>query len=479
MQDQQRLEKQMSGRSSFLSIRDWETEGLKRLTSHLLAAGLPVSFLDFYYSFQAPRLGKEFDLLRVSEDLVINVELKSDPVPEEDIQKQLIQNRHYLSTLARTVRSFTYISAEDRLLRLTNSSNLVAADFSELADELLRQTACYKGDLEAFFKEDRYLISPLTDPDRFLRRDYFLTAQQRDIRSRILNTLKESPRQGFVGLPGTGKTLLLFDLALALSEKESVCVLFPGTYAEELDYLNSRLKRISFTPCSRDLSLLPALSSYSAVLIDEAHFLSDELLHEICRRTSEAEIPVIFCYDREDAIAPAEQLHEAGASAKIEQLPGYTGYSLTNRIRMNSELSVFTHGLMHKPKYLEIKSFPSVSISYASDAAESELLLAFYREAGFVYIRNTDMPAGREYDKVVMHIGRNFYYDEDGFLRESVPDGQLSSGSVLRLYTGLNRAKTALALVISENEEVLGAALSLLQGPADINKTKKGLEKES
>lgn len=42
----------------------------------------------FFYSFQIPRLGKEFDLLQIREDQIVNVELKSGAVSDEALRKQ-------------------------------------------------------------------------------------------------------------------------------------------------------------------------------------------------------------------------------------------------------------------------------------------------------------------------------------------------------------------------------------------------------
>ena len=69
--------------------------------------------LRFFYSYQIPRLGKEFDLLQIKEDQIINIELKSGVVSDEAIRRQLIQNRYYLSVLGRPIQSYTYISSRE------------------------------------------------------------------------------------------------------------------------------------------------------------------------------------------------------------------------------------------------------------------------------------------------------------------------------------------------------------------------------
>ncbi len=59
-----------------LKMREWELDSLKKLVEQLEARMQDVCGLRFFYSFQIPRLGKEFDLLQIKEDQIINIELK-------------------------------------------------------------------------------------------------------------------------------------------------------------------------------------------------------------------------------------------------------------------------------------------------------------------------------------------------------------------------------------------------------------------
>ena len=86
----------------------------------------------FFYSFQIPRLGKGFDLLQIKDEQIVNIELKSGAVSDETIRKQLTQNRYYLSVLGRPIYSYTYISSQNRLVRLTNHDHIVEADWQQL-----------------------------------------------------------------------------------------------------------------------------------------------------------------------------------------------------------------------------------------------------------------------------------------------------------------------------------------------------------
>ena len=93
-----------------------------------------------------------------------------------------------------------------------------------------RESPDYDGNIEELFRAELYLISPLREPERFLQKEYFLTAQQRDIERQILKGIraKHSDYYWFSGLPGTGKTLLLYDIAMKLSGKQRVCMIHCG-----------------------------------------------------------------------------------------------------------------------------------------------------------------------------------------------------------------------------------------------------------
>ena len=303
----QKLERQLSGRDVFLKIREWELDSMKALVSELERHMQAVYALRFFYSFQIPRLGKEFDLLQIKEEQILNLELKSGQVSDEAIRKQLIQNRYYLAALGKPIRSYTYISSQNRLVRLTNHDRIVEADWEQLCRDLQQESADYPGDIEDLFQAELYLISPLTEPGRFLKKEYFLTYQQRDIERQILKKIR-ADRTGyfwFTGLPGTGKTLLLYDIAMKLSGRQRVCMIHCGEAGKEWKVLHERLRRVEYlAEDSVQTGAEIRFEAYSAILVDEAHLLSPntlEILLEIGKTR-----PVIFSSNCEDMISPEE-----------------------------------------------------------------------------------------------------------------------------------------------------------------------------
>lgn len=166
-----KLERQLSGREYFLKIREWELQSMKALVRQLESHMTKVCSLRFFYSYQIPKLGKEFDLLQIKDDQIINIELKSGAVSEEAIRKQLMQNRYYLSVLGRSIQSYTYISSQNRLVRLTNHDHIADADWIELCRSLQKESSDYQGNIDDLFQAELYLISPITEPARFLKKN--------------------------------------------------------------------------------------------------------------------------------------------------------------------------------------------------------------------------------------------------------------------------------------------------------------------
>ncbi|MBR1931202.1 MAG: ATP-binding protein [Lachnospiraceae bacterium] len=486
----ERLERQMSKRKNYMKIKEWELDGLRAFCGKLDGVMEDAPGLNFYYSFVMPKLGKEFDLLRVSEEYVVNVELKSGNVSDETIQKQLLQNRYYLATLGKGMYFYTYVSGVDRLVRLSNSGRLVEADWEELARVLERQRDCYRGHIEELFKEDKYLISPLTDPGRFLRQEYFLTFQQKDIKKQILKRLKQNEGQkeqgisvqGFTGFPGTGKTILLYDIAMQLSRRDKVCVFHFGSHTKELEQLNERLKRIDFY-YYENTERLSVQRQYSAIFVDEGHKMDEVTLDDILMLADRWSAPMIISYDREDCLSPDER-RMIGADL-IEAIPGFVGYRLTNRIRLNNELSTFIRCVMCVASGNHRSEYPSVSLAYATNSEETRKLLHNFEKEGYIYIWDAalgeprDMCGERievseatckEYAKVVMLINGSFAYDEQGYLRYPVGvENERGQESIVRnLFHGLSRAKENIAIVVENNEPVFDRLLGIVQ--RDTNK---------
>lgn len=446
-----RLEYHLSGREKPLKMRTWEINSMRALVDQLEKYMPEVYRLRLFYSFQILRLGKEFDLLQVKENQIVNIELKSGAVSEDAIRRQLIQNRYYLAILGRPVRSYTYISSQNRLVRLTNHDHIVEAEWEQLCAELQEKSADFSGNLEDLFQAEWYLISPLTQPERFLKKEYFLTAQQKDIERQILKSIriKRGGYYHFSGLPGTGKTLLLYDIAMKLSGRQMVCIIHCGASGQEWKRLHERLRRIVWVSDSQ-ITAEMRLDEYETVLVDEAHLLDKETLENIVEAAGKR--PVIFTSDCEDQLSPEEV--DQSVKLGIAKLPEIQTFRLTNRIRTNEEISSFVQNMMHIPDYKSGRRFPHVTVFYANDDQEAANLIQDAKKQGYQHLLESEV-AKKAYDSVAIILDGNYFYDSKKYLRSK-------KRTVRNLFHQLNSAKEKLMLIVKDNEPFYAMLLVLL-----------------
>ena len=243
----------------------------------------------------------------------------------------------------------------------------------------------------------------------------------------------------FSGLPGTGKTLLLYDIAMKLSVHQKVCMIHCGETGKEWKILHDRLLRIAFLSDSQ-LEECPDLKEYSAILVDEAHLLSVKELHRILELSEKH--PVIFSGDDEDMISDEEM--DRTMLREIEHLPDIQSFHLTNRIRTNAELSSFIQNMMHLPEKRMVRYYPHIQVVYANDEEEAGILLKGYQ------------------NQLVFIIDERYYYDEKGYLREQRQKHQKPT-AVRTLFHRLNEAREEFAIIVKRNEAVYEVLLELLQ----------------
>ena len=91
-------------------------------------------------------------------------------IKEEKVIKQLKQNRYYLSNVATTIYSYTYMQVDNthyKILKLVNDS-LIETTFEDIIWNLHKVENPYTEDIEKHFRPKDYLISPINTPKKFL-----------------------------------------------------------------------------------------------------------------------------------------------------------------------------------------------------------------------------------------------------------------------------------------------------------------------
>lgn len=179
--------------------------------------------------------------------------------------------------LGRSIQSYTYISSQNRLVRLTNHDHIAEADWTESGNHFAKESSDYQGNIDDLFQAELYLISPITEPARFLKKEYFLTSAAGYPAPDLKETLHQPVRIFlFYRLPEQEKHC--FSMISWNCPGVSRYAWFTGAMPEKNENTgHKRLQRIAFLS-DNQLTENTELKHYSAILADEAHLLSSEKL---------------------------------------------------------------------------------------------------------------------------------------------------------------------------------------------------------
>lgn len=425
----------LSGRQRVHVVRNHEYRTLQALVKKMEEKGVsPSDMSGFYYSYEIARIGKEFDLLKFrNKDKVLNIELKSQTVPKEKIRAQLERNRYYLNQLASELMLFTFVEETDKIYQLKEES-FVESSIEELIKAVKEFGYYTKGEIEDYFNVKSFLISPLNNPELFLRGKYFLTQQQEQMEKIILKGLMEPGEHlyGITGNTGTGKTLLLYDLAKKLSKKERCLVVHCGMLNKGHAYLKGQWTQVDFFSV-KDLTE-EIIGKYRYILVDEAQRLYLDMLEKILHINRSENRGVVFSYNSERYLTKKEQ--KRAISEKLREEDGYQELLLSDKIRTSTEIISFFRNMMDKNDIARGKTnYSDIEILFANDIAEAKNILCIYlneKKYSFIAypysfyleknrcllesaVKSQDI-VGQEYDNVLILMDDNFIYGENGKL---------------------------------------------------------------
>ena len=213
---------------------------------------------------------------------------------------------------------------------------------------------------------------------------------------------------------------------------------------------------------------------YAAIFIDEGHGMGEKTFDSILEYGRVWNAPIIISYD--DALCVSEKERLGMGAAVFEKRDDFKGFKLTNKIRMNNELSTFLRTFLSASKLYK-REYPNVSVSYGADIDEAMNLIRFYEKEGYMFIWDRKMGVdigsmesfpgealtriesasvtGKEFDKVLMLLDDSFYYDEERFLRNTESENGEETSRIMNLFHGLSRAKKQIALVIMGNVKLM------------------------
>ncbi len=446
-----------------VKAKEKEILSMKILADMLYSHGVAVSETDGFFLSVNFRFGKEFDLLKINHSACLNIELKSslkDFTPakaEEKVRNQLRKNRHYLSVLDRKLYLYTVVTDSMKCYHMTEDFQFQEIAFSAIVKAVKHFFGEYISDIESLFRPSEYLVSPLNHSQKFLEHAYFLTQNQEDKKKEILEKLhSESVILGLTGEAGTGKSLMLYDIARELAKNFSVLILHCASELPVgLSAISRNIKNLDILR-PKDLqmqNLSDFLDNYQYIFTDETQRVYSGLLSQIWGYLREKQKSAFISFDSRQTLSMQEENQNIAewAYQHCDKI-----YTLKSTIRTNAEIMHFIRKLhnlhYHIPAQIQADLPEHVRICYAGNGLETDNFLDYYqlpRNGGYRLIRLDACNAviGQEFDNVMTVLDNLFYYDENQQLCAHDRQKQLF---MHMLYQVLTRARDRLVLVITD-----------------------------
>ena len=458
-------------------IKESEKADLKKLCLALIEECEEVGiFEDFYWGYKIPQISREFDLLRLNEDIVVNIEVKRQK-PMEDVKAQLVKNRFYLAALGKEVVSIAYLARAGKFFKLVDGGRLEEISAGNVIDFLQGQDNCFDESLDSLFLPTEYLISPLNMPDAFVEGAYFLTSQQDDFENRILKRYAAGNSIITVtGKPGTGKTLLTYHISKGLIEQgKNVLIIHVGK-------LNSGHVRLrdkygwNVVGIKEGIRLVQSSCDYDLIVVDEAQRMTVPQMRLVLNACASNQYGCLISYDSEQFLKAEESRGEA--ISLVESQAGES-FEMSEKIRTNKEIAQFIKAMFNLNKSMTLRA-ENISIIHFSTLEQAKKYIELCSD--YVYINYTPSQyhsheidclklcencvdsahgvIGQEFDNVLVIVDSIFFYNDDRVLldRQRVKNPYIQNKM---LYQAVTRTRRKLKIVVINNQEVFSQLVQI------------------
>lgn len=456
------------------TLKPVEINTIKSFISMIRKTDSSVRLDGFVLDFKIPNIGKEFDLLKTTSEFILNIEIKSAQKTQDELLDQLKKNRFYIAKIYPSAHYFTYYEESDTLYKL-EYDNLVEADVNELINYL---SIPYdrEANLESFFSPEKFLVSPFNDTEKFLNHEYIFSSSQISHKNNII----DSPYNALImGGPGTGKTLLTYDLAHDYMKDKKVVIFHGGNLNP--GHMKLRINGFNILPIKDFSSLLEdasRLKSFDVIILDEVQRFNENDIENLLNTFHGK---VILSGD------PAQTLNNNEFGKKLadekDYLPNFINkhqlcrVKLNNKFRSNKSIYEFIKGFIDQKHHVNSHMIDgrNISVSYFDNQSLAlEYAHALKTESHVLTlpssIKTVDLYTpykvfdtsfkviGQEFDAITLIIDKNIQYGPNGKL--------LSTGthynSALSLVQNITRTRKYINFIIINNDVIFSRIMEIL-----------------
>lgn len=451
-----------------IEVKDKEFEDLKVLCSTLISAGAKISQLEnFFVGFKIQQIGKEFDLIKFDANSMINIEIKNKST-DEKILAQLKRNRYYLTPTSKSLHIYAFLASSGAIYKLDSSGNLLLSSVTEMMASILSIDTSHSQRIDSLFDPCDYLVSPFNSTDRFIEGKYFLTGHQ----EQIVKAISAKIGNGFSfssisGGPGTGKSLLVYDLArTATANGHKVLIVHCGNLnSGQIDLISAGFDIIPVKKTAEHKN-----EKYDLIIVDEAQRIRTEQFKILIEKTKQDGITCVFSHDERQTLAAFEKRN--GVSEKLKSANNVDKFELSEKIRSNAEMSDFIKLLINRKREKTKVSSENITVSYFSNPLHAveywksipsdkwkklrltpsqhdlEYHEKFYDGEG----ETSHNVIGQEFDCVAILIDDMFAYGDNG---ELIYKKGSYYDPVRMPFQNITRTRKKLKIVIANNEEIM------------------------
>ncbi|EKZ0151365.1 DUF2075 domain-containing protein, partial [Enterococcus faecalis] len=329
-----------------------------------------------------------------------------------------------------------------------------------------------------------YLISPLEDIEKFFKGVYYLTESQQFIVNEIIF---KNGIFGVTGIPGSGKTLVAYDLLRRIDRQCEVkaLMIFGGRIREQHKEMEKRFNNVHFVS-AKDVNE-EILNSHDYIIIDEAQRMYKSTFSVIRSwgEVNRENKKIVFFFDCDQTLSRKDM----GNMLKnyfqtLEKDEKGRNFKLSDNIRSNKYIASFVKQLQvlnKKPKkdidILELRE--KIEVRFFRNADSAKPWIKSLQRKGYTFIAptgdnhnaasvdqfydikhiNTHSIIGSEIDSVVTYIDNNVVYTPQGILTKHNREYYYLEKEI---YVNISRAREKLALAIVGNYDVYSAIMEVI-----------------